>query len=87
MDERIYDKLDAVDARLKNIDEKLAIYNEQLRYHIKRSDQIDQALSIIENRISPVENHVLIINFLVKSIAAAGGLILFFIAVFKFFNS
>ena len=49
--EKIDRKLEKIDERIDNIDKHLAVYNSQLRYHIKRTD-------MIEKDIEPLKVHL-----------------------------
>ena len=39
---RIEEKLDKIDERIDNIDKHLAVYNSELKFHIKRTDMLEQ---------------------------------------------
>ena len=73
--DKLNDKLEKIDNRLNNIDQHLAVYNEQLKHHIKRSDQADHALSMLDSRIKPIETHVGAINLIAKAIAVGAALV------------
>ena len=40
--ERLEKKLDKIDERIDQIDKHLAVYNAQLRFHIKRTDVLEK---------------------------------------------
>ena len=42
--ERVEDKLDKIDQRIDKIDKHLAVYNSELKFHIKRTDMLEQEL-------------------------------------------
>ena len=48
---RIESKLDKIDERIDQIDKHLAVYNAQLRFHIKRTDAL-------EKNIEPLKAHL-----------------------------
>jgi hypothetical protein len=59
---------------------------DSVEYHVKRSDQADKALSILDKKLEPVENHVQLVNALAKIVitlvtlsAAIAGIIKVFI--------
>ena len=49
--EKIDRKLEKIDERIDNIDKHLAVYNSQLRFHIKRTD-------MLEKNIEPLKAHL-----------------------------
>jgi len=77
-------KLDRISDDISEIKTHLAVYNEQLKHHIKRSDQADAAVQILDERIKPIEQHVIFINNATKVISIASAIILFGIAVYEF---
>lgn len=85
--ERILNKVDKVDNHLDSINQTLIKQEEQLAYHIKRSDQQDHALQIIEKRLKPVETHIIAINTLVKLFGTFAAVVLFVFSVLNFFTS
>ena len=64
-----FDKVDEsikiLDQRLDGIDKHLAVYNEQLTFHIERTNKL-------EEKFEPVEKHVALVNAGAKII---GGLV------------
>ena len=42
--EKIENKLEKIDERIDNIDKHLAVYNSQLRFHIKRTDMLEEEI-------------------------------------------
>lgn len=83
-DERIINKLDEVQQDISVIKEHMAVYNEQLKYHIKRSDQADNAITVLAERVLPIEKHVLAVNWTVKVLATVGSIILFALSILSF---
>lgn len=67
---RFEQKVDKIDERLDHIDKHLAIYNEQLKVHIKRTD-------LLESEVRPIKDHVNqvrgVFKFLAFIIAASGA--------------
>ena len=49
--EKIDRKLEKIDERIDSIDKHLAVYNSQLRFHIKRTD-------VLEKNIEPLKAHL-----------------------------
>jgi len=50
--DRIQNKLDSVDSKLGSIDTHMAVYNEELKEHIRRTE-------LLENEVRPIKVHVL----------------------------
>ena len=48
---KIEEKLDRIDRRIDSIDKHLAVYNTQLKFHIKRTD-------MLEKNIEPLKIHL-----------------------------
>ena len=42
--DKIDRKLEKIDERIDNIDKHLAVYNSQLRFHIKRTDMLEKSM-------------------------------------------
>lgn len=62
MDEKfksIEDKLDKIDSRLDKVDVHLAVYNSQLKDHIRRTE-------LLEQEIKPIKSHVALMNSVAK---------------------
>jgi len=55
-------KLDKIQEDVGEIKTHLAVYNEQLKIHIKRS-------SMLEQKIEPIEKHVNMVNGAIKLIS------------------
>lgn len=49
---RLFEKLDILDARLDQIDKDLAIYNQLLEVHIKRTEQNEELIRLAEEKQS-----------------------------------
>lgn len=64
---RIEDKVDAVNAHIASINVTLARQNEQLAYHIRRTD-------LLEAQMKPVSDHVATIRTLGKWLALAAAI-------------
>lgn len=64
---RIEEKLDKVADRLTSIDVTLGRQEEQLAYHIKRTD-------MLEEQLAPVKTHVAMVNGALKLVGILGVL-------------
>jgi hypothetical protein len=71
----VLDKLNEMDKRLDNIDITLVKQSKDLEYHILRTD-------ILQEKVAPIEKHVLLINATVKIIIALAGAISFLIGIY-----
>jgi uncharacterized protein (UPF0335 family) len=60
-------KLDKIDERLDKIDQHLAVYNAQLKEHIRRTE-------IIENEMKPIKAHVIGVQTFAKWVAGGVGI-------------
>jgi uncharacterized membrane-anchored protein YhcB (DUF1043 family) len=60
--EKIYEKLDKLDNRLYKIDTHLAVYNQQLAEHIRRTE-------LLEKEVEPIKAHVIVVSSLAKILA------------------
>lgn len=47
---------------------QLAVYNESLKEHMRRSDLLEREQQKITARVLPIENHVLFVDKLVKGL-------------------
>jgi chromosome segregation ATPase len=61
-------KLDKINERLSSIDTHLAVYNEQLREHIRRSQLNEEAVTLLKNEMQPLRRHVDYVNFVFKAL-------------------
>lgn len=71
----IIDKLDKLDSRIDNIDITMAKQNVSLEYHIKRSDQADAAIELLDQRVKPLEAHTLTVATVLKFVMYIGTFI------------
>lgn len=76
---KIEAKIDKLDSKLDSVDTHLAVYNEQLKIHIKRTE-------MIENDLLPIKAHVYQLKGVTKFlaiIASFGSLLAFIYSVIK----
>ncbi len=78
MNDRIYNQLDRLEAKLAEIDVRLAKYNSELEFHIARTNQLEDAFMQLHDDFRPVEQHVQQVRGMGKLIgwvlAAAGAI-------------
>jgi archaellum component FlaC len=61
---RIEEKLDKIDERIDNIDKHLAVYNSELKFHIKRTDLLEQELKPIKSSLVKAQGALCFIGIL-----------------------
>ena len=61
--DKIEEKLDRIDRRIDSIDKHLAVYNTQLKFHIKRTDMLEEEI------LFKSQNFVVLISLLTKLIS------------------
>lgn len=68
-------KLEKINERLASIDSHLAVYNEQLKHHIRRTE-------LLEQKMEHVDSHVKVVNGIVKFLLGLAGIT----TLFKYFR-
>ena len=84
--DRLEQKLDKIDSRLDIMDQSFVKYNAQLEYHIKRSDNIEDYLTLLEDELKPIQQHVNRVDGALKLLGALAigiGAILAVLQIFK----
>ena len=66
---RIEEKLDKIDERIDNIDKHLAVYNSELKFHIKRTDLLEQELKPIKSSLVKAQGALCFIGILATVIS------------------
>lgn len=64
--DKIESKLDKMDSRIDSIDITSAKQSVILEEHTKRSLANEKAVEILAKKLTPIEKHVIIVNFCVK---------------------
>lgn len=80
--DKVYNLLEKIEARLDSIDVTLVRNDTNLKIHMKRADQLEKHVLVLENyvreQMAPLQDHVTqvraIINFLLKSLGVAVAL-------------
>lgn len=77
-DERNFDllnkvemKLDRLDERLDAIDKTMIKQEANLELHMKRSDNLEKLVAMQQQRVDPIEKHVVGIKYLIKVVIGA----------------
>jgi len=76
--DKVDSKLERLDERLDSIDKHLAVYNQQLIEHIRRTE-------LLENELKPIKKHVDVVTVLLKLVPAVAAFALTVIGIIKYF--
>ena len=68
---RIEEKLDKIDERIDNIDKHLAVYNSELKFHIKRTDLLEQELQPIKSSLVKAQGALCFIGIMATVVSVA----------------
>ena len=69
--DKIDRKLEKIDERIDNIDKHLAVYNSQLRFHIKRTDMLEQELKPIKSSLVKAQGALCFIGIMATVVSVA----------------
>lgn len=64
--QEVREKLDAIVNKQSEHNTELAVYNQSLKEHMRRTDVAEEAISLLDSRVMPIEQHVVFINRSVK---------------------
>ena len=67
--DRIEEKLDKIDSRIDNIDKHLAVYNAQLKFHIKRTDMLEQEIKPLKAGLIKAQGAMMFVGVLATAIS------------------
>ena len=76
--DKIENKLEKIDERIDSIDKHLAVYNSQLRFHIKRTDMLEEELKPLKSSLIKAQGAIMFIGLLATVVSvgvAAWGVI------------
>ena len=62
-------KLEKIDERIDSIDKHLAVYNSQLRFHIKRTDMLEEELKPLKSSLIKAQGAIMFIGLLATVIS------------------
>ena len=62
--DKIDRKLEKIDERIDSIDKHLAVYNSQLRFHIKRTDMLEEELKPLKSSLIKAQGAIMFIGLL-----------------------
>lgn len=58
----VREKLDAIVTKQADHTTELAVYNQSLKEHMRRTDIAEKAQTMLEARVVPIEHHVIFIS-------------------------
>ena len=67
--DKIDRKLEKIDERIDSIDKHLAVYNSQLRFHIKRTDMLEEELKPLKSSLIKAQGAIMFIGLLATIIS------------------
>ena len=69
--EKIDRKLEKIDQRIDSIDKHIAVYNSELKFHIKRTDMLEQELKPIKSSLIKAQGALCFIGILATVVSVA----------------
>ena len=73
--DKIDTKLEKIDERIDNIDKHLAVYNSQLRFHIKRTDMLEKSMEPLKVHLNKTHGILTFIGVIATVITVAVAVI------------
>ena len=67
--DKIDRKLEKIDERIDSIDKHLAVYNSQLRFHIKRTDMLEEEIKPLKSSLIKAQGAIMFIGLLATVIS------------------
>jgi len=67
--DKIENKLEKIDERIDSIDKHLAVYNSQLRFHIKRTDMLEEEIKPLKSSLIKAQGAIMFIGLLATIIS------------------
>ena len=67
--DKIEEKLDKIDRRIDNIDKHLAVYNTQLKFHIKRTDMLEEEIKPLKAGVVKAQGAMMFVGVLATVIS------------------
>ena len=67
--DKIDRKLEKIDERIDSIDKHLAVYKSQLRFHIKRTDMLEEELHPLKSSLIKAQGAIMFIGLLATIIS------------------
>ena len=69
--EKIDQKLDKIDQRIDSIDKHLAVYNTELKFHVKRTDMLEEELRPVKASLIKAQGALCFIGIIATIISVA----------------
>ena len=66
---KIEEKLDRIDRRIDSIDKHLAVYNTQLKFHIKRTDMLEEEVKPLKAGLIKAQGAMMFVGVLATAIS------------------
>tara|TARA_R100001143_G_C3324845_1_gene116549 strand:+ start:200 stop:451 length:252 start_codon:yes stop_codon:yes gene_type:complete len=67
--EKINQKLDRIDQRIDSVDKSLAVYNTELKFHIKRTDMLEEEIKPIKSSLIKAQGALCFIGIIATIIS------------------
>jgi len=84
--DKIEQKLDKIAEELSEINVTLAEQNKDLKYHIHRTDLAEDHIKLLENKITPLDKHVTMIEGGLKLIGILSTCVTLLAGIIKIIN-
>ena len=75
--EKLNQKLDKIDQRIDSIDKHLAVYNSELKFHIKRTD-------MLETEVKPLKIHLHRVHGVLTFIGVLATIVTVAVTIYNF---
>ena len=69
--ENINQKLDKIDQRIDSIDKHLAVYNAELKFHVKRTDMLEEEIKPIKSSLIKAQGALCFIGIIATVVSVA----------------
>ena len=67
--DKVDEKLDRIDRRIDNIDKHLAVYNTQLKFHIKRTDMLEEEIKPLKAGLIKAQGAMMFVGVLATAVS------------------
>lgn len=69
--EKINQKLDKIDQRIDSIDKNLAVYNTELKFHVKRTNMLEEEIKPIKSSLIKAQGALCFIGIIATVVSVA----------------